>query len=110
MEPWRFPGPWTSSGPMCRTAEDCGIVLQTIAGKDDNDPGTAGRSFYFAPQFQKDPEDDPRGLCPAILRSGRSPPRVRFSSKRWTPSRAMGVTSGGNEAPGLPVRHASRER
>jgi aspartyl-tRNA(Asn)/glutamyl-tRNA(Gln) amidotransferase subunit A len=47
---------WTMDkiGPMCRTAEDCGIVLQAIAGKDDKDPGTAAKSFYFAPQFAKE--------------------------------------------------------
>ena len=47
---------WTMDklGPMCRTAEDCGIVLQAIAGKDENDPGTAGKSFYFAPQYQRE--------------------------------------------------------
>jgi aspartyl-tRNA(Asn)/glutamyl-tRNA(Gln) amidotransferase subunit A len=44
---------WTMDklGPMCRSAEDCGLVLQTIAGGDNEDPGSAGKSFYFAPQF-----------------------------------------------------------
>src|SRR5947208_12854528 len=37
---------WTLDkiGPLCRSAEDCGIVLQTIAGSDSNDPGSAGKS------------------------------------------------------------------
>lgn len=44
---------WTLDkiGPMCRTAEDCGLVLQAIAGGDKLDPGSAGKSFYYAPQF-----------------------------------------------------------
>jgi aspartyl-tRNA(Asn)/glutamyl-tRNA(Gln) amidotransferase subunit A len=44
---------WTLDkiGPMCRTAEDCGYVLQAIAGADKEDPGSAGKSFYYAPQF-----------------------------------------------------------
>jgi len=38
---------WTMDklGPMCRTAEDCGIVLEAMAGPDARDPGTAGRTF-----------------------------------------------------------------
>lgn len=33
---------WTMDklGPMCRSAEDCGLVLQAIAGGDSNDPGS----------------------------------------------------------------------
>src|SRR5450432_3163469 len=35
---------WTLDklGPMCRTAVDCALVLQAIAGGDNNDPGSAG--------------------------------------------------------------------
>ena len=46
---------WTMDkiGPMCRSAEDCGTILQVISGGDSDDPGSAGKSFYFAPQFQK---------------------------------------------------------
>ena len=44
---------WTLDklGPFCRSAEDCGLVLQVIAGKDSNDPGSAGKSFYYTPQY-----------------------------------------------------------
>ncbi len=44
---------WTLDkiGPMARTAEDCGLILQVIAGKDSEDPGSAGKSFYYAPEF-----------------------------------------------------------
>ncbi len=33
---------WTLDkiGPICRSAEDCGLVLSAIAGKDPNDPST----------------------------------------------------------------------
>src|SRR5580698_6826082 len=44
-------------GPMCRSAEDCGIVLQTIAGGDNDDPGSAGRGFSYTPQFARDPKE-----------------------------------------------------
>jgi aspartyl-tRNA(Asn)/glutamyl-tRNA(Gln) amidotransferase subunit A len=38
---------WTMDklGPMCRTAEDCGIVLEAMAGPDARDPGSANRTF-----------------------------------------------------------------
>jgi aspartyl-tRNA(Asn)/glutamyl-tRNA(Gln) amidotransferase subunit A len=46
---------WTLDkiGPMARTAEDCGLILQVIAGKDRDDPGSAGKSFFYAPQFAR---------------------------------------------------------
>jgi len=36
---------WTMDklGPMCHSAEDCGLVLAAIAGSDANDPGSAHR-------------------------------------------------------------------
>jgi aspartyl-tRNA(Asn)/glutamyl-tRNA(Gln) amidotransferase subunit A len=50
-----MPLSWTLDkiGPLCRTAEDCGLVLQVISGADSNDPGSAGKSFYYAPQFSR---------------------------------------------------------
>lgn len=49
---------WTLDkvGPMCRTAEDCGIVLEAIAGGDGKDPGSARKTFYYAPQLQPTPD------------------------------------------------------
>jgi aspartyl-tRNA(Asn)/glutamyl-tRNA(Gln) amidotransferase subunit A len=46
---------WTLDkiGPMCRSAEDCALVLQAIAGSDANDPGSARKSFYYTPQFAR---------------------------------------------------------
>jgi aspartyl-tRNA(Asn)/glutamyl-tRNA(Gln) amidotransferase subunit A len=57
---------WTMDkiGPMCRSAEDCGIVLQAIAGGDNNDPGSAGKSFYFAPQYARALKDVVVGFAP----------------------------------------------
>ncbi len=51
-----MPLSWTLDkiGPMCRSAEDCGHVLAVIAGKDENDSGSAGKSFYFAPKYARD--------------------------------------------------------
>jgi aspartyl-tRNA(Asn)/glutamyl-tRNA(Gln) amidotransferase subunit A len=44
-------------GPMCRSAEDCGLVLQVIAGADPQDPGSAGKSFYYTPEYSRKMSD-----------------------------------------------------
>jgi amidase len=46
-------------GPMCRTAADCGVVLQAIAGADPNDP-TASQAPV--PDYLRGNERDLRGL------------------------------------------------
>ncbi len=38
-------------GPIARSVEDCGHILNTIAGADMDDPGSAGRSFHFLPNL-----------------------------------------------------------
>jgi aspartyl-tRNA(Asn)/glutamyl-tRNA(Gln) amidotransferase subunit A len=46
---------WTLDklGPFARTAEDCGLILHVAAGKDSKDPGSAGKSFYYTPQYAR---------------------------------------------------------
>ncbi len=48
-----MPLSWTLDkvGLLARSADDCGWVLRTIAGRDDNDPGSAHKSFYYTPQY-----------------------------------------------------------
>src|SRR5205823_661195 len=40
---------WTLDklGPMCRTADDCGLVLASIAGHDARDPASADKPFAY---------------------------------------------------------------
>jgi aspartyl-tRNA(Asn)/glutamyl-tRNA(Gln) amidotransferase subunit A len=58
---------WTLDklGPLCRSAEDCGLVLQVISGNDLEDPGSAGHGFNYAPQFVHRPEELTLGYAPA---------------------------------------------
>jgi aspartyl-tRNA(Asn)/glutamyl-tRNA(Gln) amidotransferase subunit A len=37
-------------GPMCRCADDCGLVLSAIAGYDKSDPTTSQRKFVYTQQ------------------------------------------------------------
>jgi aspartyl-tRNA(Asn)/glutamyl-tRNA(Gln) amidotransferase subunit A len=70
-----MPLSWTMDkiGPMCRTTEDCGHVLQAIAGKDGNDPATAGKSFYYAPQYARDIGTVRIGFAPVDFKEWAEP-------------------------------------
>ena len=61
-----MPLSWTLDklGPFCRSAEDCGLVLETIAGGDKHDPGSAGKSFYYTPQYARKIGDLRIGFAP----------------------------------------------
>ena len=58
---------WTMDkiGPMCRSAEDCGLVLQVISGRDIDDPSSAGRSYHYFPQYARKMADLRMGYAPA---------------------------------------------
>ncbi len=57
---------WTCDkiGVLARSAEDCGIVLQHIAGGDDEDPGSAKKSFYYTPKYYRQFSDLKIGYNP----------------------------------------------
>lgn len=61
-----MPLSWTLDklGPLCRSAEDCGLVLEAIAGADRHDPGSAGKSFYYTPQYARQMSDLRIGFAP----------------------------------------------
>jgi aspartyl-tRNA(Asn)/glutamyl-tRNA(Gln) amidotransferase subunit A len=58
---------WTMDkiGPMGRTAADCGHILRAIAGGDGQDPGSAGKGFYYTPQYARAFSDLKLGFAPA---------------------------------------------
>jgi aspartyl-tRNA(Asn)/glutamyl-tRNA(Gln) amidotransferase subunit A len=60
---------WTMDkiGPMCRSVEDCGLVLQAIAGSDSKDPGSADKSFYYTPQYARQLSDLKVGFAPSDM-------------------------------------------
>ena len=49
-----MPLSWTMDklGPMCRSAVDCALVLEAIAGNDPRDPSSSGRDFHYRSQAQ----------------------------------------------------------
>ena len=48
-----MPLSWTLDkiGIIARSAGDCALVLNAIAGRDDADPASAGKRFFHAPEF-----------------------------------------------------------
>src|SRR5579864_5597772 len=69
---------WTMDkiGPICRSAEDCGLVLATIAGADAADPGSAHKSFYYTPQYARPLKDLRIGYAPGDF-AERAQPAAR---------------------------------
>src|SRR3954449_5873292 len=69
---------WTLDklGPFARSAEDCGLILQVIAGKDAKDPGSAGKSFYYTPQYARPLKDLKIGYAPVDF-ADRAEPSAR---------------------------------
>ena len=69
---------WTLDklGPFGRSAEDCGLILRVIAGKDGKDPGSAGKSFYYTPQYARALKDLRIGYAPVDF-AERAEPSAR---------------------------------
>jgi aspartyl-tRNA(Asn)/glutamyl-tRNA(Gln) amidotransferase subunit A len=74
---------WTLDklGPFGRSAEDCGLILQVIAGKDSKDPGSAGKSFYYTPQYARTLKEIKIGYAPVDFTDRAEPPaRAAFAA------------------------------
>ncbi len=57
---------WTLDkiGVLARCADDCGHVLQAMAGGDILDSGSAGKSFYYFPQYARKTSELKFGYSP----------------------------------------------
>ncbi len=95
---------WTMDkiGPMCRTAEDCGLVLRVIAGSDDNDPSSSGKSFYYTPQFAREMKDIKVGYAPVDFDEWADPSTRDAFRKALDVIRATGVQVIEAKLPDLP--------
>lgn len=89
-------------GPIGRTAEDCGRILEAIAGGDLDDPGSARKSFRFFPQFAPKPAALRAGYSKADIEESADPvlrPALRAAVDAL---RAMGVEMVDVSLPDLP--------
>lgn len=87
-----MPLSWTLDkiGPMCRSAEDCGLVLEAISGGDAKDPGSAGKSFYYTPQYARKLSELKVGFAPDDMAWAETGTRPAFEAAMQV-IRAMGV-------------------
>src|SRR5579862_8752141 len=84
---------WTMDklGPMCRSAEDCALVLAAMAGGDSNDPGSAGKSFYYAPEFARKMEEITIGYAPVDFAEWAEPSARPAFDKALADIKSLGV-------------------
>ena len=95
---------WTLDklGPMCRSAVDCALVLQAIAGGDSNDPGSAGKSFYYLPQFAKPMKELRVGYAPVDFTEWADPAARAAFQQALAVLREIGVQVTETKLPDLP--------
>ncbi len=95
---------WTLDklGPFGRCADDCGQILQVIAGADTRDPGSAGKRFFYTPKYAR-PLKDLRVGYAAVDFTDRADPAARAAfAESISVLRAMGVQLAEAKLPDLP--------
>jgi aspartyl-tRNA(Asn)/glutamyl-tRNA(Gln) amidotransferase subunit A len=87
---------WTMDkiGPMCRSAEDCGLVLSVIAGGDSRDPASAGKAFRYTPQYAPAYKDIRVGFAPLDIEEWAEPAARPAFHKAVEIIRGLGVQMG----------------
>ena len=100
---------WTldKAGPICRSAVDCGIVLAAIAGGDTDDPGSAGKGFYYAPEYVKPNKELVIGYAPRDLEVIADPDVSKAFADTYSVFREMGFTMKEVALPDMPYSAAA---
>ena len=100
---------WTLDklGPFAHTADDCGLILQEIAGKDAKDPGSAGKSFYYTPQYSRAMKELKVGYAPVDFADrAEAPARPAFAAALLLLGHVVGWINDSVIDAGLrPLRH-----
>jgi len=100
---------WTMDkiGPMCRTAEDCGLVLEAIAGSDPRDPGSTGRGFEMH-RRPRNPSELRVGYAPVDFDETAHPSIRDALNGAVREFRRLGVRLKQVSLPPLPIDSAAR--
>lgn len=95
---------WTLDkiGPMCRSAEDCALVLSVIAGKDYEDPGSADKSFHYAPQYARKPDEITIGYAPIDFDESVEPATRAVFEEALKVVKSLGMNTKEVEIPDFP--------
>lgn len=99
-----MPLSWTLDkiGPICRSAEDCGLVLEAIAGGDSDDPSSAHKSFYYTPQYARDLKDASVGYASVDFDEAVDPAARADYAKALETIRSLGVQLSEAKLPEFP--------
>lgn len=99
-----MPLSWTMDkiGPIGRSAEDCGLVLEAIAGGDEKDPGSAGKSFYYAPQYARDLKEIHAGFAAVDFEEWAEPAARPDFAKALETLRGIGLQMAPAKLPDFP--------
>ncbi len=89
-------------GPICHTADDCGHVLQAMAGSDEADPASAGKSFYYAPQYARDLKEVKAGFAAIDFEEWAEPAARPDFAKALDTIRSLGLQVGPAKLPDFP--------
>jgi aspartyl-tRNA(Asn)/glutamyl-tRNA(Gln) amidotransferase subunit A len=106
---------WTLDklGPLCLTADDCGLVLEAIAGPDPNDPTTTDRPFKYDSEGPKKGfklavlKGNSEGVHEGVLSSSAPRPPAPSTSSQRTARRGGSPPPRTTTAP-TPARRSSR--
>ncbi len=101
---------WTMDkiGPMCRSAEDCGVVLEAIAGADERDPGSAGRGFRMRRGGRRKLSRVRVGYLAEDFEQGVQPKARAAMRDAVVAFRSLGVKWKRISLPALPIDAAAR--
>jgi aspartyl-tRNA(Asn)/glutamyl-tRNA(Gln) amidotransferase subunit A len=101
---------WTMDkiGPMCRSAEDCGLVLEAIAGADPRDSGSAGRGFRMRRGGTRKLSGVRVGYLAEDFEQGVQPPARAAMREAVAAVRSLGVRWKRVSLPSLPIDAAAR--
>lgn len=101
---------WTMDklGPICRSAEDCGLVLEAIAGSDPRDPSSAGRRFRIDSGRRWNPPAVRVGYLPEAFEEGVHPSSRAAVRDALAVLRTLGVRMTRIALPALPVNSIAR--
>ncbi|MCU0227118.1 MAG: amidase [Bryobacterales bacterium] len=95
---------WTMDkiGPLCRSAEDCGLVLQVMAGGDTKDRASAGKSFYYGPEYVQEVRKLKVGYHPVDFQEWADPETRPAFQEALDLLRRLGVQMEEVEFPEMP--------
>jgi aspartyl-tRNA(Asn)/glutamyl-tRNA(Gln) amidotransferase subunit A len=95
---------WTLDkvGVLARSADDCGLVLEEIAGGDTADPGSAGKGFRYRVKLERQPQEITIGYAPVDFNEWAEPAARASLNNAFDVIKKMGFRMREVELPPFP--------